>query len=246
MDDLGIFLLHLTRQVRVHQNLGKRADGGHWGAQFVADLAEEGILLHRQIAEFLIRLGQLPGGAGDLFGLGLKLGGIFEDLLRFRGHRHQVLRRHRRADGELRDHRMGRGRTDRARKAAFQLVDEIGRGFGQEIGLALRRRLGLKELLRLGGAKDALCHDQQVLRLGPAARPAARARPVIVDIDEGKTLHPLQGLREGQERDEDEGESVQRQRPENGMQKRVQPLDPEKRLRAEPAETERPPVQQRP
>ena len=67
MDNPSIAFVFGLRCVPVAQDFGKRPDRGHRSAQFVADLAEERVFLHRECGQFFIGIAQGARGA-VLFG----------------------------------------------------------------------------------------------------------------------------------------------------------------------------------
>ena len=94
MNNTRIFALLSSRHIAITQNFRKRPDRGHRRAQFMADLTEERVFLHRQSRQLLVGITQGTRGAVLLCGFGFKLVGIFQNLGGLVGHGNQVLNRH--------------------------------------------------------------------------------------------------------------------------------------------------------
>ncbi len=125
MDDAGIVHHHFGRQIGLHQNLGKCPDRGHRRAQLMADLAQEGILLHRKLGQLFIGLAQSAGGARQLVLLRFEPGRILHDLGGRVGHRHQVFNRNPGPPDQLADHRMRGGGPHRSGQPPLEILDKF-------------------------------------------------------------------------------------------------------------------------
>ena len=121
MDDPGeLGLAFGVHPLRIPKDLGERADRRHRRAQFVADLAEEHVLLGAQFRQFAIGRAQLLSRFDQLARFAFQLGGILHDLRGLVGHRDHRLKADRLARGDLPDHRMGGRGADRAGEFPLQ------------------------------------------------------------------------------------------------------------------------------
>ena len=171
-------LLRRRSGLAVAQDLGKRADRGHRRAQLVADLAEEGVLLDRQLRS----ASRSPRAAGGRCGparrdLRLQLAGIFHDLRGLVGHRHQVLdrdRRRRRRSGRPSHAPSPRRPSPPARAPAAPGSRASARADSRAGPAARASRWN--SACASARAEDALRHDQQILGLRDARRPSRAGR----------------------------------------------------------------------
>ncbi len=106
---------------RVEQDLGKGTDRRHRRAHFVADLAQEIVLLGIELLQALVGLAQLASGNLQFVRLAFQTFAVFADALRFVGNAHEFVQADRFTGDHLRDHRPRRGGADAAGQFAFEL-----------------------------------------------------------------------------------------------------------------------------
>ena len=148
--------LGLGDRLVAEQDLGEGADRGHRGAELVADLAQERVLLGVERAELPVRLAQLLGGALELDRLLRELARGFDQPLGLVGDVEELGHAHGGAAGDPADHRVGGGGADRARELALEPGDDrVGRD-GEVAGAVLRGGHLAKEGARRAGTEDAL------------------------------------------------------------------------------------------
>ena len=115
----------------------------------MADLAQERVLLHRQLRQLFIGISQLGGGPAQFGGLFFKLVGILQHLRRFICNRQKIFHGNSRSSNNLADHRMRRSGSHRPAQLSFKCLDE-GRGWFRKVASCpLTLRFAMEEILRL-------------------------------------------------------------------------------------------------
>ena len=174
MDDARIPLALVgTQRLAVAQDLAEGADRSHGRAQFVADLAQEGVLLVAERRQFLVGVAQLPRRAGKLSDLASSCAEYSMICAVSSATRIRSSTETEAPPTIWPSIACAVAAPTEPGQLALQPLEEIRRRIGKEARAPLPADLPLEKRLRLGRAKDALRHHQQVLGLGRAVAPAA-------------------------------------------------------------------------